>query len=110
MTFKKFRWSKVYESSEHELLELLKTKNIAASRVAYDEFEERNDEKYDQDSQLWCVEGSMLITVEEVTIKLQAGDALVVPSVQKYNVAAGLAGCVVFVSAAPTNIMQDDAV
>ena len=93
MSFKKFRWSKVYESSEEELLELLDIQGIEAERWSAPEFHEFKHVAFDEETTLWCAEGSLTLTVENTPISMQPGDAIRIPAHHAFSAVAGMSGC-----------------
>jgi mannose-6-phosphate isomerase class I len=97
MQLQKFRWSRVYESSEEELLHFLATKNLTAERWAAGEFEDFKNKVAAKETTLYCAEGS-LIFHGGTTISLQPGDALRIPAGTNYELTAGISGCVCYQS------------
>lgn len=96
MIIQKFRWSKVYESSEEELIDLLDAMGVYAERRAFDEFETANLTSPSQENRLWCAEGSMVIKHGPEQISVQPGDGLVIPANTDYELDAGIAGCAIY--------------
>lgn len=96
MNIQKFRWSKVYESSEEELIELLDAMDIKAERQALEEFQVEKVTSPAQESRLWCAEGSMTIEHGSKQFSLQPGDGLVIPANSTYELEAGIAGCAIY--------------
>ena len=94
MTLQKFRWSRVYESAEEELLDFLKAKNIEADRLVGEEFEPSEPRNPEQDSTIWCAEGSLNIKFDHKTFSIQPGDAIHIPAGNKYQAVAGISGYV----------------
>jgi mannose-6-phosphate isomerase-like protein (cupin superfamily) len=92
MSFKKFRWSKVYESSEEELMDFLKAHNIKSKRIHAEANAEQSEQYTEKDTTLWCAEGSLVINIDSATISLQPGDALRIDADTTYSVHAGIAG------------------
>lgn len=99
MQVRKFRWSRVYESAEEELVELLARKRLPAQRWAAEDGEE-STKTYPADTQLWCAEGQLTCTVQGKTYSMQPGDALDVPAVLQCTLRSGFGGCVYYESAA----------
>lgn len=99
MIIQKFRWSKVYESSEEELIELLDAMGIYAERRAFDEFETAKITSPAQENRLWCAEGSMIVKHGSKNISIQPGDGLVIPANTDYELEAGIAGCAIYLQA-----------
>lgn len=96
MNVQKSRWSKVYESSEEELVQLLSGKNIPAERWEAEAGETFDPHSHSYHKRLWCAEGSIVFTVTEDTersIRLQAGDRLDLPANTTHSAVAGLQGC-----------------
>jgi mannose-6-phosphate isomerase class I len=100
MQMRKFRWSKVYESAEEELVELLEHKHIPANRWTAEEGEE-STKKYPVDMQLWCTEGQLTCAAQDKTYSLQAGDAMDIPAHVTCSLRGGFGGCACYESAAP---------
>lgn len=97
MQLRKYRWSKQYDSTEEELLELLKAKNIQAERWVAEGDEVFAPHSHAKDKQLWCVEGSMVFTANGKRISLQAGDAMDLPANTVHEAIAGFAdGCICY--------------
>jgi hypothetical protein len=96
---KKFRWSKVYESSEEELIAFLHGRGKQAERITA----EASDEALQQISTantttIWCAEGSLVVRQGSAAAPLQAGDAVTIDAGIPYNLAAGIAGYVCYVT------------
>lgn len=89
----KFRWSRVYESTEEELLDFLAARSIDAQRVHLAEFTQTEGTVAGQDTVFYCVDGSMNITIDKDKIAIQAGDAVTARQGQSYFIDAGLTGC-----------------
>lgn len=79
MSPKKYRWSKVYESAEEELLGFLQYKKINAQRHEMDGYETRKLTPSPDVIQLWGVEGTAKIAVNGSQFSLQPGDTLDIP-------------------------------
>jgi quercetin dioxygenase-like cupin family protein len=94
MKLRKYRWSKHYESAEVELVEQLAEKNITARRWVLEDDEVVAPTATSADSWLWCVDGSIVFTIDGKRISLQAGDTLEVPADTTYEAVAGIFGCV----------------
>jgi quercetin dioxygenase-like cupin family protein len=92
MQLRKYRWSKVYESAEEELLELFKTKRIQAQYWTGEDGEEIT-KRYEQDTQLWCAEGLLSYTIGDKKYSLQPGDALDIPAESVCTIRVGFGGC-----------------
>lgn len=97
MQLQKFRWSKVYESSEEELLDFLEVRNITAERHAATEFEEFSG-SFEYDVTFWCAEGSFKMQINETNYSMQPGDALRIPANNAYQATAGISGSGWYVS------------
>lgn len=98
MSLKKFRWSRVYESSEEELIRLLHTRNIDSERI-HIEAEARQIEKYTENvSTIWCAEGSLVVKTSSISTSLQPGDALSLGAGTRYSVKPGIAGCAYYLT------------
>lgn len=93
MRLEKFRWSRVYESSEEELVSLLKARGVSAMRHHVDEFEDLGGINFPQDVTWWCADGSMTLTFAEKKFSLQAGDGLRIPANNAFTGTAGISGC-----------------
>lgn len=98
MKFRKFRWSKVYESSEEELVELLNARGITTERWTANEYEQLGTKNFNQDITLWCAEGSFTITVDHSTVSMQPGDAIQIPKNTDYEIDGGMFGCISYQS------------
>lgn len=96
MNLQKFRWSKVYESSEEELVELLAAQNVMAERWAAAEFHDFGAQNLQHDATIYCADGSLVIWSEGKKISLQPGDALRVPADVPFKATAGITGCVCY--------------
>ncbi len=97
MQLQKLRWSKVYESSEEELVAFLEARNITSQRFAVTEFEEFSG-SFEHDYALWCAEGSFALQINEQSFSMQPGDAIRIPANNAYQATAGISGCVWYVS------------
>lgn len=93
MRLEKFRWSKVYESSEEELKDLLLAMHIDATRMHVEEFEDLGGLNFQHDTTWWCADGSMTLTFAEKKFSLQAGDGLRIPANNAFTGTAGISGC-----------------
>ncbi len=98
MHSRKIRWSKVYESSEEELLEFFKNRGIHARRISTDEAGETLQQTAKLDATIWCAEGSLAVRIGTASTSLQPGDAMHVPAQTPYDLQAGLTGYVCYVS------------
>ena len=98
MGTQRFRWSKVYESSEEELVAFLQARNIHATRFMSDVSGEQVRQTAEADSTIWCAEGSFVIHVGSTKISLQPGDAVRIDAGATYNLHAGISGFVYYLS------------
>lgn len=96
MELKKYRWSKVYESAEEELLAILARNNITYNRWIAEpgQFYEAHVHAYNKI--LWCAEGSIVFVADNSQISLQPGDTLEIPANTMHEATAGLGGCVCY--------------
>jgi quercetin dioxygenase-like cupin family protein len=92
MKLQKFRWSKVYESSEEELTDFLKARNISATRTDGEAFERLTETKRPDAITIWCAEGSFTLTINGENISMQPGDAIHILADAPYEIAAGMSG------------------
>lgn len=95
---KKSRWSKVYESSEEELVEFLTSRKITAQRLSLSEFETTTLLAGSAQA-LWCAEGSMTVRLAGAKLSLQPGDSVQLPTDTEIELLAGISGCVYYESA-----------
>jgi hypothetical protein len=93
MRLEKFRWSRVYESSEEELNDLLHAMSIEATRHHVEEFQDMGGLNFQQDTTWWCADGSMTLAFAEKKFSLQAGDGLRIPANNAFTGTAGISGC-----------------
>lgn len=96
MDLQKFRWSRVYESSEEELETYLHSKNIQAERWEADMLHDFGGQVFDQDTIIFCAEGGLVFEIDKQKISLQPGDALRIPANYAFAARAGLSGCVCY--------------
>ncbi len=99
MKLQKFRWSKVYESTEEELTDFLRARTITAERCTVEAFETSETQTTDQIRTLWCAEGSLAVQHDDASVPMQPGDGLPLPAGSTFTVAAGMTGCVYYESA-----------
>ena len=92
----KYRWSRVYESSEEELVDLLKSQNVAAERWHADEFHDFGEQAFETDTTLWCADGSIIFMVAGKRVSVQAGDAIQFPASYSFTAVAGMSGCTMY--------------
>ncbi len=97
---RKYRWSRVYESAEEELEELLAAKNIQAERWVAEDGEDFALHVHELDKTLWCAEGILHITAGDKHFSLQPGDTLDIPAKTPHSGQAGFGGCVCYESPA----------
>ncbi len=100
MQIRKSRWSKVYESAEEELVQLLERKQISARRWAAEEGQEIATKQFPMDTQLWCAEGQLTCTIGGRTYSLQSGDVLDIPAELDCSIRVGFGGCACYESTA----------
>lgn len=99
MKLQKFRWSRVYESSEEELTDVLYVQDIQAARHHIEEFQVLETSAFDADTIMWCAEGSIIFDFGSERISLQAGDGLNIPANYGFTATAGISGCVYYQAA-----------
>jgi mannose-6-phosphate isomerase class I len=99
MKLQKFRWSKVYESQEEELVRLLTSKNTEFKTQDIDESGSL-EMVTDRNIALWCAEGSFKLEADGQSISMQPGDAVPIQAATKVNIHAGMSGCTIYESAA----------
>lgn len=92
MSLRKFRWSKVYESSEEELMALLDARNIKPTQLEASAGAPPATHNASKDSTIWCAEGSAMVHADQNTFSLQPGDALFVPANTECVLDAGISG------------------
>jgi mannose-6-phosphate isomerase class I len=98
MDIKKFRWSKVYESSEEELTGVLSQRNIHSTRIVAEAFSEQTQQASPQSTTIWCAEGSLSLRTESTVMSLQPGDAVRIGPEIACDLRAGISGYVCYVS------------
>lgn len=96
MNTTKFRWSRVYESTEEELVDLLQSMHVTADRRTLSEMEQLTDQIFEHDTTLYCAEGSFTVELYGKPISLQAGDGVKIPAGLSVNLIAGFSGCVYY--------------
>jgi quercetin dioxygenase-like cupin family protein len=96
MKLQKFRWSKVYESTEEELVEFLESRNLSFTHWAAEGFTEPTTHSFEQDGTIWCAEGSFTARADGQSFSMQPGDALPVPAGVTFEVAPGISGCICY--------------
>lgn len=95
---RKFRWSKVYESSEEELVTFLQSRGLKATRVTAEAMTEQLQQVSDAERTVWCAEGSLVLRQGSATVSLQPGDAVAVETNVPYDLIAGITGYVCYVT------------
>ena len=93
---KKFRWSRVYESSEIELQHYLESKGFEAERWEATEFHDFGGQIFTTDTIIFCAEGGLVFEIDKKKISLQPGDALRIPANHAFAAKAGMTGCVCY--------------
>lgn len=96
MKLQKFRWSKVYESTEEELTDLLDAKGLTSERWDIEALAEPLTRQHPDDVTVWCAEGSLTLKHNGSAISMQPGDALRIPGTTEYIAVAGISGCVCY--------------
>ncbi len=96
MVLRKYRWSKVYESAEEELLAILRSKKIVFERWEGEPGEVFEPHAHAFDKTLWCAEGSLMLEIDNTRISMQPGDTLDIPAGTMHEALAGLGGCVCY--------------
>ncbi len=94
---KKFRWSKVYESSEEELVAFLQSRGKEFTLI-HAETGETVRQISEQACTIWCAEGSLALKQDATSMSLQTGDALVMNANEAYNLVAGLNGFICYLT------------
>lgn len=89
MNPKKYRWSKVYESAEEELLEFLKSRDITAERHDLEAYEEQAI-RIGSNTRIWGVEGTAAFTIDGKRYSMQPGDVLELPAGTECDVSTSL--------------------
>jgi len=100
MSVRKTRWSKVYESSEEELVALLQSRGVVADHWALVEFEELPTRSLGSNTTIWLAEGSATFKVDGKNYSMQPGDTINLPSGSKLQITAGMSGCTCYESLA----------
>jgi mannose-6-phosphate isomerase class I len=98
MSFKKFRWSQVYESSEEELVAFLQARGIDGQRIHADATTPQTEQQTKSATTVWCAEGSLVINMGETRRSLQPGDALQLETDTTYTIQPGIADCVYYLT------------
>lgn len=90
MNPKKYRWSKVYESAEEELQELLAAKQIEATHHEVESYDSTTLASRDDITRLWGAEGTAIVMVDATRFSLQPGDVLDIPPHAITTITTGL--------------------
>lgn len=98
MAIQKFRWSRVYESSEEELITFLKNRGISATHHFLEMGDDGLSQQTPHEITLWCAEGSLNVQSNQTAWSLQPGDALRVEANTPYFVQPGISGCIYYAS------------
>ncbi len=98
MSVQKYRWSRVYESSEEELIVLLQQRNITAQRVSVEAGSDQSELVTAKDTVIWCAEGSLAVRTDNTSTSLQPGDALRVSAQTACELHPGISGYVYYLS------------
>lgn len=98
MNMTKFRWSKVYESSEEELKEFLRSRNLQAEQISEEGGGEQRQLQFSDGCTVWCAEGSLSLRADSKNISLQPGDALPIPAGQSFVLQPGMFGYVCYIT------------
>lgn len=98
MKLKKFRWSKVYESSEEELVEFLKVRNISSKVWPLEADDETVKRFLDQGTTFWCAEGSFKLWADGETVSMQPGDAVKIPAESSIQIEPGMFASIIYES------------
>lgn len=98
MSVRKFRWSRVYESSEEELQDFLHAKGIEAERWTAEEFQDMGGQVFDRNVTMYCAEGSLAVEIGTQKFSLQPGDAINIDANEVFAARAGMTGCTCYQS------------
>jgi quercetin dioxygenase-like cupin family protein len=98
MQILKTRWSKVYESSEEELVALLRSRGIATTHWSAAEFEELPERTLPADTTIWLAEGSATFRIDGKNYSMQPGDTIHLPADTTLAITAGMSGCICYES------------
>jgi mannose-6-phosphate isomerase class I len=95
----KIRWSKVYESTEEELVDFLESRSIQAERKTAEAFDQFDQQTPSQGIMtIWCAEGSFSLQCNATKTSMQPGDAVRLPIDSTFTIASGMSGCVYYQS------------
>jgi hypothetical protein len=100
MAVRKTRWSKVYESSEEELIQLLQSRGITTTHWSATEFEVLPERQLATDITIWLAEGSAAFIVDGKNYSMQPGDTIHLLGNTTLQITAGMSGCVCYESLA----------
>ena len=92
----KTRWSKVYESSEEELVAFLQARGVAATCWTADEFEAVPERTLAIATAIYLAEGSASFSANGRIYSMQPGDAIHLPAGTSLSISAGMSGCVCY--------------
>ncbi len=98
MSNNRFRWSKVYESSEEELIAFLQSRGLQARRIVSEEYATKSAQNSSVDFTIWCAEGSLTVRQNTMTASLQPGDAINLSANLPYDIRAGITGYVCYIT------------
>lgn len=98
MNLQKFRWSRVYESSEEELVALLHARSIQSKRLVVEADGGPVEHTSKHTTTIWCGEGSLALRTLSTETSLQPGDAIRVDANTAYSLYPGIAGFICYVS------------
>jgi quercetin dioxygenase-like cupin family protein len=93
MSLRKFRWSRVYESTEEELQDFLGAKGIETERWTAEEFQDLGGQVFDHDITIYCADGSLAMEIGTKKFSLQPGDAINIDANEAFAARAGMTGC-----------------
>lgn len=94
MGVKKFRWSRVYESTEEELLAIFENRHIQTTKLT----DEPTQSISDNGCNIWCSEGSLTVVTATQSVALQAGDGLRIDAFVPYELQPGFMGYTCYLS------------
>lgn len=98
MSYKKFRWSNVYESQEEELVTFLQARNITGERIHAEAGVGQVAQRANGDTRIWCAEGSLVLKIGSTNVSLQAGDAIRINGGAAYTVHPGITNCAYYLT------------
>src|SRR6478735_4233956 len=96
MSMQKFRWSRVYESSEEELVGLLQARRIKSERLVVEADSAPLERTAKAELRIWCGEGSLSIRTDNANTSLQPGDAVIVDPQTNYSLIPGISGYICY--------------